>query len=72
MKLPRPTLATAGFALIWAFLILFVFYPLTRIFYDAFTNEAGAFTPRTSTSSSPTSSTCARCGSRSRWGSPRW
>ena len=32
-----------GFALIWAFLIVFVFYPLTRIFYDAFTNEQGAF-----------------------------
>ncbi|MGZ5066348.1 MAG: ABC transporter permease [Usitatibacter sp.] len=44
MKLPRPTLATAGFVLIWAFLIVFVFYPLTRIFYDAFTDEAGAFT----------------------------
>ena len=33
-----------GFGLIWAFLILFVLYPLTRIFYDAFTNEAGQFT----------------------------
>ena len=44
MKLPRATLATGGFLLIWGFLILFVFYPLTRIFYDAFTNEAGAFT----------------------------
>ena len=33
-----------GFALIWAFLILFVLYPLTRIFYDAFTNEAGQIT----------------------------
>ena len=33
-----------GFTLIWAFLIVFVFYPLTRIFYDAFTNEAGQFT----------------------------
>ena len=43
-KLPRFTLATAGFLLIWAFLLLFVFYPLTRIFYDAFTNEAGLFT----------------------------
>ncbi len=41
---PRLTLGTLGFALIWTFLILFVFYPLTRIFYDAFTNEAGAFT----------------------------
>jgi iron(III) transport system permease protein len=44
MKLPRLTLASAGFALIWAFLIAFVFYPLTRIFYDAFTVESGAFT----------------------------
>jgi iron(III) transport system permease protein len=44
MKLPRSPLAALGFALIWAFLIIFVFYPLTRIFYDAFTNEAGQFT----------------------------
>ena len=41
---PRFSLGIVGFALIWAFLLLFVFYPLTRIFYDAFTNEAGAFT----------------------------
>ena len=33
---------TAG--LIWTFLLLFVLFPLTRIFYDAFTNEAGLFT----------------------------
>ena len=44
MKLPRSSLAALGFALIWLFLIVFVFYPLTRIFYDAFTNEAGQFT----------------------------
>jgi iron(III) transport system permease protein len=44
MKLPRSPLAALGFALIWLFLITFVFYPLTRIFYDAFTNEAGQFT----------------------------
>jgi iron(III) transport system permease protein len=31
-------------ALIWTFLLVFVLFPLTRIFYDAFTNEAGAFT----------------------------
>jgi iron(III) transport system permease protein len=43
MTLPRPSLALLGFSLIWAFLIVFVFYPLTRIFYDAFTNEQGAF-----------------------------
>ena len=40
----RPSLGLAGFALIWAFLIVFVLFPLTRIFYDAFTNEAGRFT----------------------------
>ena len=33
-----------GFGLIWLFLLLFVLYPLTRIFYDAFTNETGHFT----------------------------
>jgi iron(III) transport system permease protein len=44
MKLPRPTLGTAGFLLIWAFLLAFVFYPLTRIFYDALTTEEGRFT----------------------------
>ena len=44
MKLPRSPLAALGFALIWAFLIIFVFYPLTRIFYDAFTDEAGRMT----------------------------
>jgi iron(III) transport system permease protein len=44
MRAPRVSLAAAGFALIWAFLIVFVLYPLTRIFYDAFTSEAGQFT----------------------------
>jgi iron(III) transport system permease protein len=44
MKLPRIPVGAPGFVLIWAFLILFVLFPLTRIFYDAFTNEAGAFT----------------------------
>ena len=44
MRVPRVTLAAAGFALIWAFLLVFVLYPLTRIFYDAFTNEGGYFT----------------------------
>jgi iron(III) transport system permease protein len=44
LKLPRSPLAAAGFALIWMFLIAFVFYPLTRIFYDAFTDEAGRLT----------------------------
>src|ERR1700690_803881 len=44
MKLPRASLATLGFVLIWAFLLVFVLFPLTRIFYDAFTNELGQFT----------------------------
>src|SRR4030095_9191834 len=39
-----PAIAVVGFLLIWAFLILFVLFPLTRIFYDAFTNEAGPLT----------------------------
>jgi iron(III) transport system permease protein len=44
MKLPRSSLAALGFTLIWLFLLVFVFYPLTRIFYDAFTDEAGRLT----------------------------
>jgi iron(III) transport system permease protein len=44
MTLPRLRLSVLGFVLIWTFLIVFVFYPLTRIFYDAFTNEAGRLT----------------------------
>jgi iron(III) transport system permease protein len=44
VKLPRASAALLGFGLIWAFLIVFVLYPLTRIFYDAVTNEAGQFT----------------------------
>ena len=44
MTLPRSWPAALGFALIWLFLFVFVFYPLTRIFYDAFTNEAGQLT----------------------------
>jgi iron(III) transport system permease protein len=39
----RPLLLV-GVGLIWAFLILFLVYPLTRVFYDAFTNETGYFT----------------------------
>jgi iron(III) transport system permease protein len=42
---PRTSAGTMiGFGLIWTFLIIFVLYPLTRIFYDAFSNEAGQFT----------------------------
>jgi iron(III) transport system permease protein len=37
-------MSRVGFALIWTFLLLFVLYPLTRIFYDAFTNEAAELT----------------------------
>jgi iron(III) transport system permease protein len=44
MKLRGAGLGALGFALIWTFLILFVLYPLSRIFYDAFTNEAGQLT----------------------------
>jgi len=44
MRLPRASVAALGFGLIWVFLIVFVLYPLTRIFYDAVTNEDGLFT----------------------------
>lgn len=44
LALPRIALGTVGFVAIWGFLLLFVLYPLTRIFYDAFTNDTGAFT----------------------------
>ncbi|MEQ1772547.1 MAG: iron ABC transporter permease [Burkholderiales bacterium] len=37
-------LAAVGYGLIWVFLAIFLVYPLTRIFYDAFTTEAGQFT----------------------------
>ena len=33
-----------GVVLIWLFLLLFLVYPLLRIFYDAFSDEAGRFT----------------------------
>jgi iron(III) transport system permease protein len=33
-----------GVALIWAFLLLFLVYPVLRIFYDAFSDEAGRLT----------------------------
>src|SRR3970040_2765217 len=44
---PRPggrALPALGVALIWAFLIVFLVYPLLRLFYDAFTDDAGRFT----------------------------
>lgn len=46
MRPPRLSTAVFGFGLIWSFLIVFVLFPLTRIFYDAVTNEAGQFTLR--------------------------
>jgi len=36
--------ATLGIGLIWLFLTLFLVYPLTRIFYDAVTDEGGRLT----------------------------
>src|SRR6266705_1046088 len=43
VRRPR-VLFWTGVGLIWAFLILFLVYPLCRIFYDAVTNEAGQLT----------------------------
>ena len=40
----RSALPALGVALIWAFLAVFLVYPLCRIFYDAITDEAGRFT----------------------------
>lgn len=43
----RPTariLPVLGVFLIWAFLVIFLVYPLLRLFYDAFTDDAGRFT----------------------------
>jgi len=41
----RPALGRAlGMGLIWIFLAVFLVYPLTRIFYDAVTDEAGRLT----------------------------
>jgi len=33
-----------AYAAVWAFFIVFLIYPLTRLFYDSFTTEAGVFT----------------------------
>src|ERR1051326_2075010 len=33
-----------GYVAIWMFLAVFLIYPLLRIFYDAFTDEAGRLT----------------------------
>jgi iron(III) transport system permease protein len=40
----RPVLAALGVILIWLFLIVFLLYPLARIFYDAVTDDAGRLT----------------------------
>src|SRR6266850_2532923 len=37
-------LPALGVALIWAFLAVFLVYPLLRVFYDAFSDEAGRLT----------------------------
>jgi iron(III) transport system permease protein len=39
-----PVLPALGYAAIWLFLGVFLVYPLLRIFYDAFTDEAGRLT----------------------------
>ena len=44
MKLSRVAPAAVGFGFIWAFLIVFVLFPLLRIFYDAITGETGQLT----------------------------
>jgi iron(III) transport system permease protein len=44
MKLHRAAPAAIGFGFIWAFLIVFVLFPLLRIFYDAVTGETGQLT----------------------------
>lgn len=48
---PRPRVRSGaagvlGVVAIWGFLLLFLVYPLTRIFYDAFTSDAGQLTVR--------------------------
>src|SRR5213080_1029298 len=46
----RAVVATAlpalGVALIWIFVVVFVVYPLLRVFYDAFSDESGRLTVR--------------------------
>jgi iron(III) transport system permease protein len=44
MRIPRFILGPIGFSLIWAFLAVFVIFPLVRIFYDAVTDELGQLT----------------------------
>src|SRR5512145_3155420 len=42
--LARSVLPGLGYAAIWLFLIVFLVFPLLRIFYDAFSDEAGRLT----------------------------
>jgi len=51
IALPKPSVwsevklgGLVGYTAIWAFFIVFLIYPLIRLFYDSFTTEAGAFT----------------------------
>src|SRR3972149_8596239 len=43
-RIGPPLAAAGGFAAIWGFLLLTLLYPLLRLFYDAFSNDAGALT----------------------------
>ena len=47
-----------GYAGLWAFFIIFLIYPLIRLFYDSVTTEDGILPWRTIISSSPMASTC--------------
>ena len=49
IALPAPrqwvkVLPGIGVGLIWAFLVVFLIYPLLRLLYDAFTDDAGRLT----------------------------
>jgi iron(III) transport system permease protein len=46
LRAPGRVLGALGVALIWAFLAVFLLYPLGRIFYDAVTDDAGRLTAR--------------------------
>jgi iron(III) transport system permease protein len=43
-RIASSVLPTLGIALIWAFLAIFLVYPLLRVFYDAFSDETGRLT----------------------------
>ncbi|MBI3635452.1 MAG: iron ABC transporter permease, partial [Candidatus Rokubacteria bacterium] len=46
-RVPAPSVVPAlGYGAIWLFLIVFLVYPLLRVFYDAVTDEAGRVTLR--------------------------